>query len=178
VPVLFAGLLNHYGQLGPAEIASKRRFTYRFALWRARALHVPMRFPPAHPFNPLKALRLILAAGCDRRAIETVFDAAWAEGRDVADDAVIAALARDLGVSNVEQASNREEVKNRLRDNTAWAVEQGVFGVPTLLIYREMFWGQDAFDMALDYLRDRAPFLDAEMQRLDSLPAGAARPRK
>ena len=38
VPVLFAGLLQHFGQLGPAEIPSKRRFTYRFVLWRARQL--------------------------------------------------------------------------------------------------------------------------------------------
>ena len=51
VPVLFAGLLQHFGQLGPAEIPSKRRFTYRFALWRARQLGLPMRMPPAHPFN-------------------------------------------------------------------------------------------------------------------------------
>ena len=75
VPVLFAGLLQHFGQLGPAEIPSKRRFTYRFALWRARQLGLPMRMPPAHPFNPLAALRLIIAAGSDQRAAGTVLDA-------------------------------------------------------------------------------------------------------
>src|SRR5437016_255092 len=41
VPVLFAGLLNHHGQVGNAEIASKRRFTYRFVVWRARKMGVP-----------------------------------------------------------------------------------------------------------------------------------------
>src|SRR5256886_11848213 len=70
VPVLLAGLLRHFGQLGPAEIPSKRRFTYRFALWRARQLGLPMRMPPAHPLNPLAALRLIIAAGSDRRAAD------------------------------------------------------------------------------------------------------------
>ena len=55
VPVLFAGLLNHYGQIGNAEIASKRRSTYRFALWRARKMGIEMRLPPAHPFDPLIA---------------------------------------------------------------------------------------------------------------------------
>jgi len=77
VPVLFAGLLQHFGQLGPAEIPSKRRFTYRFVLWRARQLGLPMRMPPAHPFNPLPALRLIIAAGSDRRAAGTVLDAVF-----------------------------------------------------------------------------------------------------
>ena len=62
VPVLFAGLLNHFGQLGPAEVAPKRRFTYRFVLWRARRMGLPLKVPPAHPFNPLSALRLAIAA--------------------------------------------------------------------------------------------------------------------
>ena len=90
VPVLFAGLLQHFGQLGPAEIASKRRFTYRFALWRASKLGLPMRMPPSHPFNPLAALRLIIAAGSDRRAVGTLLDAVFRDGRDVSDPAVIA----------------------------------------------------------------------------------------
>src|SRR3981189_2888493 len=68
VPVLFAGLLQHFGQLGPAEIPSKRRFTYRFALWRARQLGLPMRMPPAHPFNPLPPPRPIQPPGRDPRA--------------------------------------------------------------------------------------------------------------
>ena len=58
VPVLFAGLLNHHGQVGNAEIESKRRFTYRFVVWRARKMGVPLKMPPTHPFNPLNALRL------------------------------------------------------------------------------------------------------------------------
>src|ERR1700704_3577089 len=60
VPVLFAGLLQHFGQLGPAEIPSKRRFTYRFALWRGGPLGVPPRRPPGAPFTPPAAPRPII----------------------------------------------------------------------------------------------------------------------
>jgi 2-hydroxychromene-2-carboxylate isomerase len=175
VPVLFAGLLNHHGQTGPAEIVPKRRFTYRFALWRARKMGIPMRFPPAHPFNPLAALRLILAAGNTRRAVERVFDAVFAEGRDVADSAVIASLAAELGVKDPEVSLGAPELKQKLRDNTDWAIEQGVFGVPTLLIGNEAFWGHDAFEMALDYLRDPQAFASPEMQAAESLPYGSVR---
>src|ERR1700704_2591824 len=104
VPVLFPGLLQNFGHLGPAEIPSKRPFTYRFVLWRARQLGLPMRMPPAHPFNPLPALRLIIAAGSDRRAAGTVLDAVYRDGRDVADPGVIAGLARELGVADVQAA--------------------------------------------------------------------------
>src|SRR5215470_7122981 len=104
VPVLLAALLDHFGQRGPAEIPSKRRFTYRFVLWRARRLGLPMRMPPAHPFNPLAALRLIIAAGSDQRAAATVLNAVFRDGRDVNDPAVIAALAAELGVEDPQAA--------------------------------------------------------------------------
>jgi 2-hydroxychromene-2-carboxylate isomerase len=177
VPVLFAGLLQHFGQLGPAEIPSKRRFTYRFVLWRARQLGLPMRMPPAHPFNPLAALRLIIAAGSDQRAARTVLDAVYREGRDVADAAVIAALARELGVADPQAALGDATVKQRLRDNTNWASSRGIFGVPTLVIGDELFWGHDAFDMALEYLRNPDAFRDPGMQAADTVPVGVTRTR-
>lgn len=140
MPVLFAALLDHFGQRGPAEIPSKRRFTYRFALWRARRLQLPMQLPPAHPFNPLAALRLIIAAGSTVHAARTVLTAVFGAGRDVSDPSVVAQLAQELGVANPEQALADPAVKARLRQNTQWASERGVFGVPTLVIGEELFW--------------------------------------
>jgi 2-hydroxychromene-2-carboxylate isomerase len=175
MPVLLAALLDQFGQRGPAEIPSKRRFTYRFALWRARRLKLPMQFPPAHPFNPLAALRLIIAAGSTPRAARTVLTAVFGAGRDVSDPAVVAQLAQELGVTNPEQELADPAVKARLRQNTQWAAERGVFGVPTLVIGEELFWGHDAIDMALDYLKNPADFSDAAMRALDQLPIAAAR---
>src|SRR5262249_28275528 len=151
VPVLLAGMLSHFGQKGPAEIPPKRRFTYRFVLWRARSRGIPLRFPPAHPFNPLAALRLIIAAGSDRRAPVA---AVLRDGRDLTDPAVIAGLARELGVVDAARAVSDPAVKQQLRANTDWAIAQGVFGVPTLVVGSELFWGHDAFEMARDYLGD------------------------
>ncbi len=175
MPVLFAALLDHFGQRGPAEIPSKRRFTYRFALWRARRLKLPMRFPPAHPFNPLAALRLIIAAGSTLPAARTVLTAVFGAGRDVSERAVVAELAQELGVANPEEALADPGVKAHLRENTQWASERGVFGVPTLVIGEELFWGHDAIDMALDYLKNPGDFSDDAMRAIDQLPIAAAR---
>jgi len=175
VPVLLAGLLKHFGQLGPAEIPSKRRFTYRFVIWRARRLGMPIHMPPAHPFNPLPALRLIIAAGGDRRAAGAVLDAAFRDGRDVADPAVIADLAGTLGVAEPQTALADPGVKQRLRANTEWAISRGIFGVPTLVIGEELFWGHDAVDMALEYLARPEAFADPQMRAADAFPAGATR---
>ncbi len=175
VPVLLAGLLGHFGQMGPAEIPSKRRFTYRFVLWRARKLGISMHLPPAHPFNPLQALRLIIAAGAHRRVVETVFDAVYLHGRDVGDAAVVADVARELGVSDPQTALSDPAVKRQLRENTDWAIARGVFGVPTFVVGDELFWGQDALDMLVDYLGDPQPFRDSAMQAIERLPVGATR---
>jgi 2-hydroxychromene-2-carboxylate isomerase len=178
VPILFAGLLNHHGQIGNAEIPSKRRFTYRFALWRARKIGIEMRLPPAHPFNPLMARRLIIAAGASRSAVETVFDAVFLHGRDVTDPAVISDLGRQLGISDTQAALEDPGVKQKLRDNTDRAIAHGVFGVPTFVIGTELFWGHDALEMVLDYLQNPEQFQAAEMQKAESLPVGVVRTRK
>ena len=65
----------------------------------------------------------------------------------------------------------------RLRDNTEWACARGIFGVPTLVIGEELFWGHDAFDMTLDYLVDRPWFESATMRAADALPVGITRER-
>jgi 2-hydroxychromene-2-carboxylate isomerase len=174
-PVLLAALLQHFGQLGPAEIESKRRFTYRFALWRARRTGLALRLPPAHPFNPLGALRLAIAAGATVEAATTLLQAVFRDGRDVSAPAVLEELARTLGVREGAARVADPKVKEQLRANTEWAIGHGVFGVPTLLIGTELFWGADAIDMALDYLREPAPFEDQAMRAIDSLPVGARR---
>ena len=63
VPILLGAVLEALGQRGPAEIPRKREATYRLVAWQARREGVTLRFPPAHPFNPLAALRLCIAAG-------------------------------------------------------------------------------------------------------------------
>ena len=168
-PVLFAGLLNHWGQKGPAELLSKRRYTYRWSHWWARSLGLPFRYPAAHPFNPLHHLRLAIACGSTPDAIRTIFDDIWTTGADAADPARFAELARNLGTEP------NQEAKDILRRNTEGAIARGVFGVPTLDIDGELFWGADAMAFAKAFLEDPAVIRNQEMRRLDELPAGAAR---
>lgn len=178
VPVVFGALLDHWGQLGPAEIAPKRLHTYRACQWRANRLGVPFRLPPAHPFNPLAALRLIVALDASAAAVDAVFDAVYKDGFDVTDPAVLEALGRSLGIGGVLGMISTPEVKQRLRANTDAAIARGVFGVPTVAVDDELFWGDDSSDMLIDFLQDRALFATPEMQRLQSLPSGIVRRRK
>ena len=175
-PLLFAAILNHVGQLGPAEIPQKRRHTYRIVLWQARAAGIPLHFPPAHPFNPLPALRLCLAAPDRMQAIDAIFAHIWEHGRLADSIEALADVAASLGIDD-PAAIARDEVKRELLANGEEAMALGVFGVPTLRVRDELFWGNDATDLALAYARD-PDALDAEMRRVDAIPEAIQRIRK
>lgn len=176
-PVLLAGLLNHWGQLGPAELPGKRKHTYRMVLWQARETGVPLVFPPAHPFNPLPSLRLCLAAPDRVAAVEAIFRHIWEQGRAADSAEALADVARELGIFDVAAAIADPAVKQQLADNGASAIALEIFGVPTMVIDGKLFWGNDASEMALAYLADRSLFDDEQMRRVDSIPATAQRNR-
>ena len=175
-PVLFAALLKHHGQLGPAEIASKRDWTYRQVQWLAHAHGVPLQLPATHPFNPLALLRLALACGRDglvnRYVAETVFRHVWRGGADAADAARIEALRSTL---QPQRDPAGEEVKGELKSNTDAAIARGVFGVPTCEVDGRLFWGFDALAMLRAWLEGDAWFGSGAWESAAALPVGQAR---
>jgi len=172
-PVLFAGLLSHFGHKGPAEIEPKRKHTYQHTQWQAGKRGLAMRYPPGHPFNPLHALRVAIALGGTYDTVKTIFDFIWVEGRSPNDE--WPALCGALGVPGAEVLAMGEGVKAQLRENTDEAIRLGVFGVPTFVVDDHLFWGIDATGMLLDYLDDPQLFDSDEMKRLAYLPVAAAR---
>ena len=175
VPVLFAGLLKAHSMKGPAEITEKRRHTYRMCVWFAREHSIEFRLPPAHPFNPLHALRLLVGAGVNRINVEAVFDCIWKDGQDVSNAAVFSGLAQRMGVQDAASLIARPEVKQQLITNTERALKRGIYGVPTFEIGEELFWGADTLPMMNAWLADRELFKRDQMARVDALPAAAMR---
>ena len=172
-PVLFAALLNHWGHKGPAEIPTKRAWTYRWCTWYAEQRGIPFRFPSAHPFNSLPYLRLAVAADCRADAVRLIFERLWTTGADASDALVIDELSRSLQIEPTLLST--QQVKDAVRTHTESAITNGVFGVPTLLIDDEIFWGADAIDFARAYLANPAIMRTDEMQRVTTLPVGASR---
>ena len=172
-PVLFAGLLNHWGQKGPAEIPAKRRWTYRWCEWWAKELGIAFRFPAEHPFNPLQHLRLALACECRPHAVKRIFESVWISGGHATDPTRFQALCRELNVDVLALAD--EQIKSLLRKNTEEAAARGVFGVPSFVADGEVFWGADAVAFLNAFLADPGVIRNEEMRRLDGLPVAAAR---
>jgi len=171
--VLFAGLLAHWGQKGPAEIEPKRAWTFREVAWQAHVLGIECTTPLQHPFNPLALLRLSLASAPpgglpNRRVVELVMRHAWRGGADANDPDRLRAL-RDAVSAQRDPAS--AQVKDELHAHTDRAIERGLFGVPTVELDGQLFWGLDALPMVRARLLDD-PWFDGPAWDA----AGAARP--
>jgi len=144
-PVLFAGLLKALGHKGPAEIEPKRQWTFRHVAWMAQQHGIRLDVPAAHPFNPLPLLRLLWAAGPNRRSCELVLRHVWrGQGADPGDPARLAELSAALAPA---EDPSSDVVKTRLRDETDAAIAAGVFGVPSFGCDGRVFWGLDALPM-------------------------------
>lgn len=166
IPVLFAGLLDAHGTKGPAEIPAKRAYTFRDAYRKAHRLGLPeLRLPPSHPFNPLLALRVVscAAAATDaaarRRLIDSLFEATWVAGTGIETPDAVSTAAQRAGLDGdaLVRAAQEPEAKQRLRTATDGAVARGVFGVPTILVDGEVFWGTDSLELVPTFLRGADP---------------------
>lgn len=181
VPILFARLLDANGTKGPAEIPSKRAYVFKDAYRTARVANIPFGPPPAHPFNPLLALRIAALpelAGDRRRVVELLFRAVWGgDGSGVTDAAVVQQLLADRGFPAGEwiRAATEPANKARVRDQTEAALARGVFGVPTVDVDGELFWGIDSFAHIERRLLGDDPINDDLLARWVGLPAHAVR---
>lgn len=178
-PILFAGLLNHWGQLGPAEIPVKRNWTFAHITWLAQQHSIQLTLPAHHPFNPLPLLRLCVAAGSTVEATSQIFRYVWVEGHLPQDQEPFEKLCHAFNLTPDDL--NDPAVKAQVLDNGKQAIDAGVFGVPTLVHQQQLFWGQDAGDMFLDYLSSLSTtgtqWPKKQMDLAAALPYGEQRKR-
>ncbi|MDP3936655.1 MAG: 2-hydroxychromene-2-carboxylate isomerase [Deltaproteobacteria bacterium] len=166
VPSLFAGLLNAHGQLGPAEVLPKAWWMCKNNLRKAALIDLPLRAPAAHPFNPLLPLRvssLSMPAGTKSKLISGLFAGHWARRVDISKPDAVAAIATEAGLDGEKalREAQAPEIKQHLRETTEAAVAEGVFGVPTMIVDGELFWGYDDFPYLERFLAGEDP-LDRE----------------
>src|SRR6516225_2196819 len=146
-PLLFAGLLKHWGNTAPVAVAPKKAWLFRQCAWITQQEGIAFRPPTPHPFNPLALLRLLVAsvpAGGqpNRRAVELAFRHVWArDGGDANDAAALRAVTEAI-------APVRDPA------SAADAAAAGVLGVPSFrLDDGQLFWGTDAMAMLADAMR-------------------------
>ncbi|MEH6911166.1 MAG: 2-hydroxychromene-2-carboxylate isomerase [Oceanicoccus sp.] len=180
-PTVFAGLLNHWGQLGPAEIPAKAQHTFKQCIRYAILNDIPYHAPKHHPFNPLTSLRVsMLDVASENQAlvVKTIYDLGWGQGGDLGSDEEITSSLNLVGLDgeSLVAKTKGQKVKDALRTMTNSAISKGVFGVPTMLIDDELFWGIDQLANLDLYLQGKDPIAGIPLAEVTSQGASAWRP--
>ncbi|MBB4266453.1 2-hydroxychromene-2-carboxylate isomerase [Roseospira visakhapatnamensis] len=134
---------------------AKGRHMWRDMARRCAARGLALTRPDPFPVNGLLAARVATAiadTGERARGIRALFAAEFAEGRDIADPAVVAAVLEGVGLDGTALAARAADpaVKAALRQATDDAIGHGVFGAPSFVTADgELFWGDDRLEDAL-----------------------------
>ncbi|MEO7198301.1 MAG: DsbA family protein [Solirubrobacterales bacterium] len=154
-PVLLGGLFAHFDRVSWSQTGSREE-GMREVERRAETYGLqPVRWPDPWPGDTLHAMRVATYAKSIGRTVSFAlagFRQAFAGGRDLTDpdNVAIAAAACELHPNAIAKAAASKAVKSKLRAATDDAAERGVFGVPTVLVGEEVFWGDDRLEDAVD----------------------------
>jgi len=153
-PILLGGLFKRFGRdswaNGPGRDEGMAEVERRAASYGLP----PVVWPEPWPGNTLTAMRVATFAKQTGRTVSfalAAFRQAFAAGRDLSetDNVLLAAAACEMHPRALTKAIETDLVKGALREATDRAAERGVFGVPSLLVDGEVFWGDDRLEEAV-----------------------------
>jgi 2-hydroxychromene-2-carboxylate isomerase len=139
-------------------------------LRKAAILGIPLRPPAHHPFNPLLAVRLSslpLPSESRHALIDALFRSVWVRELHMSETSTVERVMNELGLDDAALVAEADsaESKARLRRQTDDAIALGVFGVPSMYVRGELFWGYDDFPHLERFLTGNDPLDPAELQR-------------
>ena len=161
-PMLLGGVFKATGNASPVSVPAKGRWMGGDITRWAKRYGVPFAFNPHFPINTLTLMRG--AVGLQRhypelftRYVDLVFNAMWAQPRDMGQPAEVVAVLAPLAAAGLTPEAfmalvGDAEVKAALIAGTDEAVARGVFGAPTCFVGDAMFFGQDRLDFVREAL--------------------------
>lgn len=140
----------------------KGQYMWRDLARLCAAENLPLRRPSQFPRNGLLPARISARFADDvwlPQFVRNVYSANFAQDRDISSRDVIADILgqMNLPAADILEAAETQESKDLLRTQTDRAIEQGVFGAPSYLVDRELFWGGDRLGNALDWANGKRP---------------------
>jgi 2-hydroxychromene-2-carboxylate isomerase len=159
-PVVFGELFAASGGF-PLPKRAPQRQAYRLmelARWKRRRnspIHIqPKNFPSTAPISSL-AIIAAREAGKDVLALSNaVLAALWEDDWNIDDPDVISAICGACGLDGgkIIAAAGKPEVAEQLAADTQQAISRGIFGAPSYVIDKEIFWGQDRLEFVAEKL--------------------------
>jgi len=153
-PIFLGGLHNSIGITAPAFINPKAKFMIRDCKMIAKKFNIKFKFNPLFPINSLNLMRGLLSikSSIRNKYIDIFFDAYWKDALNLNDEKIISNILKKIKINKNDFYKNIKDkkIKNKLRNLTQLALNNDIFGAPTFVVNKKIFWGQDRLDYALD----------------------------
>lgn len=167
------------GNTGPAsaQIPPKFRYATTDLMRWARKYGVPFAIPQKKPGDTAgasrenvgipkelldssranKAVYFARKKGRERAFIDLLYRNTFGAGILVGNDSALRDTVSELGwsVDDVFEFVHSEDAAGMYEDGNKAAQARGVFGVPTMMVDDQMWWGNDRLDMLEEYLAQR-----------------------
>ncbi|NYT35604.1 2-hydroxychromene-2-carboxylate isomerase [Allopusillimonas soli] len=161
-PILLGPIFKVSGSAPLTEIPVKGAYALRDFARTAHLFDIPFSQPDQFPIGTVAAARAAIWARQhhpDRlpTLIKALYKGYFADGRNIGDADTVLDIAAGQGLDRQKAAAGiaDEDVKNRLKEEVAQAMERGVFGSPFIIIDGEPFWGFDRFPHIRRWLQAR-----------------------
>ncbi len=159
-PFLLGGIYKETGNRAPLEVPNKLDYLKKDLKDWAKYYGIELNFPSLFPLNSVKAMRGALVpslSGSDKfnEYNHRLFRLYWVDGKDLSSDEILKRTVSELGIDPERfiEGISRQEIKDRLREETAKAARRGAFGAPTFFVGENMFWGNDRLKLLEEYLK-------------------------
>ena len=155
-PIFLGGLHNLAGIDAPAFNKYKMRNMVNDCNLVSEKNNIKFSWNSYFPINTLNIMRGYICVNDDKKNdyLNCFFDAYWKENQDLSQIENISNLLDDLKIDSQKffKSIKENSVKEKLKKLTTEAFEKEVFGAPTFVVNKKIFWGQDRLDYAIEEL--------------------------
>ena len=158
MPVFLGGLHNSAGITPAAFINLKSKYMIDDTRLVSKKKNISFHFNSYFPIKTVNFMRGVLIAkenNSEKIFIEKIFSAIWKDGLNMNDPVVINKVLKniDLNPEIFLRKVSEQKTKDKLRKLTDDALKKKIFGVPTFVVNKKMFWGQDRLSYAIDEIK-------------------------
>ena len=152
--ILLGGLHNLANVTPPAFNERKMKNMKDDCILVSKKNKIPFKWNKKFPINSLYLMRgyLIIDDNKKNRFVDVCFDAYWKDNLDISIENNIKKILRDCKINYdfFEKSIKEQKVKDELKNLTKDAFKLDIFGAPTFLVNKKLFWGQDRLEYAID----------------------------
>ena len=153
-PILLGGL-HKLGEItAPAFNARKMKNMKNDCELIAKKNNIEFKWNNKFPINSLSLMRgyLVIDAKLKKKYFDNCFDAYWKDNVDISNEENLSKVLEkcEVDIDLFHESIKQQKIKDELKQLTINAFEMNVFGAPTFIVNKKLFWGQDRLDYALD----------------------------